>query len=34
MLVGLSSGLEYFREFENLSAFQGYSLQISGSISF
>jgi hypothetical protein len=30
----VSLGMKYFREFENRSTFQGYSLQISGSISF
>jgi hypothetical protein len=30
----VSLGVKYFREFENRSTFQGYSLQISGSISF
>jgi hypothetical protein len=31
---GASLGLKYFKEFLNRSSFQGYSLQISGSISF
>jgi hypothetical protein len=30
----VSLGVKYFKEFENRSTFQGYSLQISGSISF
>ena len=30
----VSLGVKYFREFENRSTFQGYSLQISGSITF
>jgi hypothetical protein len=27
-------GLKYFKEFENRSTFQGYSVQLTGSISF
>jgi len=29
-----SVGLKYFKEFSNRSTFQGYSLQLSGSIAF
>ena len=29
-----SLGFKYFKEFSNRSTFQGYSLQLSGSISF
>jgi hypothetical protein len=31
---GVGLGLKYYREFSNRSTFQGYSLQISGSVAF